>query len=268
VVAIGRHHPSLARVRRLSRQRRDREDEDLYVVEGKKLVRDAIDAGCDVVEVLVDDVMFDSIAVDGAFDELDRGGIPVMRAPSGALARALGTVTPQPIAAVVRRGSTDVDTAIASAGSLALVLAGVSDPGNAGTIMRTAEAAGAGALLFCDGSVDPYNPKCVRASAGSLFRVRVSTGGAGVDVLEKLRAGGFTRVGTSVSGGRAPDAVDLRGPVALALGNEAHGLPAGLDDQLDVRITIPMHGRVESLNVGMAGAVICFEALRQRRGGG
>jgi TrmH family RNA methyltransferase len=263
VGAIGRHHASLKRARRLSRQRRDRDDEDLYVVEGIGLVRDAISAGCDIVEVLVD------IAAAARFelDDMVGRGVTVLHAPAGALASALGTVSPPPVAAIVRRGTVDVDAAAADAGSLALVLAGVSDPGNAGTLLRTAEAAGAGAVLFCDGSVDPYNPKCVRASAGSLFRVRVSTGGIAVKVLDQMRESGFSCVGTVVEGGLPPDEVDLRAPFALVLGNEAHGLPADLDRLLDVRLTIPMRGRVESLNVGMAGAVICFEALRQRRGG-
>jgi TrmH family RNA methyltransferase len=263
VGAIGRHHASLKRARRLSRQRRDRDDEDLYVVEGIGLVRDVITAGGDVVEVLVDAAAEGRLELDGIVGR----GVPVLHAPEGALASVLGTVSPPPVAAVVRRGSVDVDAAVASAGSLALVLSGVSDPGNAGTLLRTAEAAGAGAVLFCDGSVDPYNPKCVRASAGSLFRVRVSTGGAAVKVLDKVRERGLSCVGTVVEDGLPPDEVDLRGPLALVLGNEAHGLPAELDQHLDVRLTIPMHGRVESLNVGMAGAVICFEALRQRRGG-
>ena len=108
------------------------------------------------------------------------------------------------------------------------------------------------------------SPKSVRASAGSLFHVRVVAGGEPVQVLDTLGAWGFRRLGTRAAGGSPYFATDLTGPTALVLGNEASGLPAGVDDMLDGVVTIPMSGRGESLNVGMAAAVLCFEAARQR----
>jgi RNA methyltransferase, TrmH family len=143
----------------------------------------------------------------------------------------------------------------------------VADPGNAGTLVRAGEAAGASAVLFCGASVDPCNPKCVRASAGSLFHLPVCSGGEAGAVLEDLRDAGVRRAGTVVRGGRPYDDVDLTGPVAIVLGSEAHGLPSALDALLDDRLTIPMAGRSDSLNVAMAGSILCFEALRQRRAG-
>ena len=145
------------------------------------------------------------------------------------------------------------------------MLVDVSDPGNAGTLLRAAEAAGAAAVLFCGGSVDPCNPKCVRASAGALFHLPVSGGGEALAVLEGLGHAGVRRAATVVRGGTPYDEVDLTGPVAIVLGSEAHGLPAELDALVDDRLTIPMDGRSESLNVAMAGSVLCFESLRQRR---
>jgi TrmH family RNA methyltransferase len=117
--------------------------------------------------------------------------------------------------------------------------------------------------VFCDGSVDVFNPKTVRASAGSLFHVPVVNGGPVDDVLATLGAWGVRRLGTVAHGGAPYDEVDLRSPVALVLGNEANGLPEGV--VLDERVTIPMAGRGESLNVGMAAAVLAFEVARQRR---
>src|SRR5207244_4335229 len=140
-----------------------------------------------------------------------------------------------------------------------LVLCEVSDPGNAGTLVRMAEASGVGAILFSDGSVDPFAPKCVRASAGSIFHVAVVSGGSPVQVLEAIGGRGVQRLGTDAHRGKPYDEADLREPFALVLGNEAHGLPAAVADQLDAWVHIPMVGDVESLNVAMAGSIICFE---------
>ena len=145
------------------------------------------------------------------------------------------------------------------------MLVGLADPGNAGTLLRSAEAAGAGAVVFCDASVDPYGPKCVRASAGSVLRLEVVREADSDAALGACAHHGLTTVATVVRGGTPYDASDLRRPVALVLGNEAHGLPSTVASRVDETVTIPMAGRAESLNVAMAGTVICFESLRQRR---
>ncbi|MGQ0433961.1 MAG: TrmH family RNA methyltransferase, partial [Microthrixaceae bacterium] len=199
--------------------------------------------------------------------DLESRGVVVRRVTGPVLAHALDTVTPQEIAAIARRVDAGLDVAVeaAASGPLVLVLAGVGDPGNAGTLLRAAEAAGASAVLFCEGSVDPWNPKCVRASAGGLFHVPVTSGGDVVAVIERLRGAGVTSVATVARGGVPYDEADLTGPIALVLGSEAHGLPSSVLSLVAMPVTIPMAGRAESLNVAMAGSVLCFEALRQRR---
>jgi TrmH family RNA methyltransferase len=179
--------------------------------------------------------------------------------------RVAATVTPQPVAGV----APFVDVALEAVlpATMVVVCVDIRDPGNLGTVVRSAEAAGAGAVVCCDGSADLYNPKVVRASAGSLFHVPVVVGGEPVRVLERLGAAGLRRFGTVARGGDAPDAADLGAPVAIVLGNEAHGLPGAVHAQLDGHLTVPMAGRAESLNVGMVAAVVCFEAARQRRAG-
>jgi TrmH family RNA methyltransferase len=174
------------------------------------------------------------------------------------------------MAAIARRVEVSVLDAIdaGAAGPLVLVLVDVADPGNAGTLLRAAEASGAAAVLFCGSSVDPSNGKCVRASAGALFHVPVATGGDVVEVLEELGRRGVARVATLVEGGRPYDTTDLTGPVAVVLGSEARGLSDAVIALVDQPVTIPMAGRSESLNVAMAGSVLCFEALRQRRTAG
>jgi len=141
----------------------------------------------------------------------------------------------------------------------------VRDPGNAGTVLRTADAAGVGAVVFCGESVDPYNPKTVRASAGSLFHVPFSVQDDPVALTASLARRGYRTMAAVVRDGEDYAEVDWSVPTALFLGNEAAGLRPAVRASLGGAVAIPMDGRAESLNVGMACAVLCFEALRQRR---
>jgi TrmH family RNA methyltransferase len=250
------------RLRRLSGRRSARDEEGCFVIDGPVLILDATNAGVPLEEVFVTPTA-DARALDAARE----AGAVVREVAPDVLARAVDTVTPNGMAAIARRVEISVDDAVAAgaAGPLAVVLVDVADPGNAGTLLRTAEAAGAAAVLFCGSSVDPSNGKCVRASAGALFHVPVARGGDAVEVLDRLGQLGVRRVATVVTGGAAYDATDLTGPVAIVLGSEAHGLPAAVLEHVDDPVSIPMAGRAESLNVAVAGAVLCFEALRQRR---
>jgi RNA methyltransferase, TrmH family len=264
---LGARHPTIQRLRRLSRRRSSRSEEGAYVIDGPLLVGDALDAG-----VPLDEVVAEPGAPAPLLDRLAAAGVPVRSVAAGTLARATDTTTPQPVAAVALlpgRSVAATADAAAIAGPLALVLVGVGDPGNAGTLLRSAEAAGAGAVFFCDGSVDPYGPKCVRSSAGSLFRLAVVRDAPSAAVLGALAERGVATVGTLARGaGAAYDRADLTGPVAIMLGSEAHGLPAAVADRVDMAVTIPMAGPTESLNVAMAGTILCFESLRQRRASG
>jgi len=167
------------------------------------------------------------------------------------LERVASTETPQPVLGVVAMRT----ATIPPQATFVLVADRLMDPGNAGTIVRSAEAAGAAAVVFTPGSVDPYNPKVVRASAGSLFRVPVLEA-----TLADLAA--FRRLGTSSHRGDLYTDPVYHGRIAVVVGNEAHGLDD--DAAVDQWITIPHAGRAESLNVAMAATVIAFEVARQR----
>jgi RNA methyltransferase, TrmH family len=253
-------HPTIKRLRRLSGRRSARSTEGAFVIEGPTLLRDALDAG-----VPVDEVVAEAGSPADLLKRAVDAGATLRSVDDGVLARVTDTVTPQPVAAIGRFADVAPGTAAAAAGPLALVLVGVRDPGNAGTLLRSAEAAGAGAVLFCDGSVDPYGPKCVRASAGSVFRVAVTRSGDAGEALACLASAGLGTLATVARGARSYDEVDLADPVGLVLGNEAHGLAGDVAARVDRSVTIPMVGRTESLNVGMAGTILCFESLRQRR---
>ncbi|MGH9070796.1 MAG: TrmH family RNA methyltransferase, partial [Acidimicrobiales bacterium] len=184
----------------------------------------------------------------------------------GVMERVADTVTPQPILAVAP--FLDVVLAELAGATMLVVCVDVRDPGNAGGVLRSAEAAGADGVVLCDGSVDLYNPKTVRASAGALFHLRLVAGGEATEVLGQIGSWGMRRLAAQARGGRAHTSLDLSAPVAFVLGNEASGLGAELSGCVDEAITIAMRGRAESLNVGMTAALLCFEAARQREGGG
>jgi TrmH family RNA methyltransferase len=252
------------RLRRLSGRRRARTTDGAFVVEGAKVLDEALRAGAAVEAVYVDP----ADAGPGELALVERclaAGIRVFDLEPGVLARVAGTVTPQPILAVVGAVDVSIDSIGAAQPRLVVICNDVRDPGNAGTVLRSAEAAGADAVIACGGSVDLFNPKTVRASAGTVFFVPVDNGGVLPDVLDTVGTWGLRRLGTVSHDGIDYLDADLGGPTALVLGNEAHGLDPAALTRLDGLVSIPMAGRAESLNVGMAAAVLCFEAARQRR---
>jgi TrmH family RNA methyltransferase len=256
------------RLRRLLARRSARDAEGVFVAEGATLLGEALEAGAAVESVYVAPGGQDLPEVGRAH----ASGARIHQLAAGVMERVAATVTPQPLASIVavpshtlgeismlgRRGPSAGEPPV-------VVCVDIRDPGNLGTVLRSAEASGAAGVVCCDGTVDVYNPKCVRASAGALFHLPVVTGGDPVSVLHELHAAGRRRLGTAVDTGDAYDTVDLAAPAAFVFGNEATGLPEGLIACLDGTVRIPMEGRTESLNVGMACAVLCFEAARQRR---
>jgi RNA methyltransferase, TrmH family len=234
-------------------------------VEGPQAVREALHAG--LVEELFVEVGRDHDQL--VADAQVRGVVlwPVTEGGLGALAE---TVSPQGLVARARqRHHTDLAPVLAARPDLVVVLADIADPGNAGTVLRTADAAGAAAVVFPDGTVDPYNGKVVRASAGSLFHVDLVRGGTSEATVAALRAGGLTVLAADAHG--ADDLDDLQDDgrlgarTAWLFGSEAHGLPAELADLADARVRVPIHGRAESLNLGAAAAVCLYASARAQR---
>jgi TrmH family RNA methyltransferase len=184
----------------------------------------------------------------------------------GALA---DTVSPQGLVGVAEVRDVPLGTVLATRPRLVVVLAHARDPGNAGTILRTADAAGADAVVFPDGSVDPYNPKCVRASAGSVFHVPFVEGGSVAETVAALRSSGVRVLATTAAGETSLDDADLAGPTAWLFGNEAWGLPGDDLALADQRVRVPLYGRAESLNLATAAAVCLYASARgQREAGG
>ena len=232
------------------------------MAEGPKLLEEALRAGAAVQAVFLD-VRHATDDQRALAERAAQVGAAIRELEAGVLDRVSDSVTAQPVAAIV--GMVHVPLESLPADGLSLVCAGIQDPGNAGTVVRSASAAGSAAVVFCEGAVDIYNPKTVRASAGALFQLPVAAGPTAAEVLAHFRGVEVTTVGTVVRGGIAHDRLDWTRPAALVLGSESHGLSPSLDERLDETVTIPMDRGTESLNVAMAATVICFEAARQRR---
>ncbi len=261
-----RHEPDAAlpvgvlrSVRRLT-QRRGRDIAGKFLVEGRQAVREALAAGSLVDEVIVDDPAKHA-------DLLDGSDVKVWRADAHAMRQLSDTVSPQGIVAVCRQldfGWEDLDEA-----KLVVICAQVRDPGNAGTVIRCADAFGADGVILSTGSVDIYNPKVVRSTVGSLFHMPILTG---VDLREAVRR--VHAMGMQVlaaDGDGAPlDLKQLRGelvaPTAWIMGNEAWGLPDADRALADEVVAVPMWGGAESLNLSSAAAVCLYAtASAQRR---
>jgi TrmH family RNA methyltransferase len=262
--------PRVVAAKRLQR-RRDRDQTGRFLAEGPQAVREALDrperdAGA------VHELFGTADALDRWAELADAAaarGVPVSVVTDDGLAALAETVQPQGLIAVCQQFDVSLADAVAKAPRLVAVLAEIRDPGNAGTVLRTADAAGAGAVVFAGDAVDPYNGKCVRASAGSLFHVDVVREAAPEAVVTVLRAAGI-RVLAATGYGDADldelaDAGQLAGPTAWLFGSEAHGLPKHLLKAADLRVRVQIHGRAESLNLAAAAAVCLYASARAQR---
>ena len=178
-------------------------------------------------------------------------------------AKALSdTVTPAGLVAVCEIAATGLEDVLADSPRLVVVAVEISEPGNAGTVIRIADAMGAAAVILGGHSVDPYNGKCLRASAGSIFSIPVVPVPDAVAALTALRGAGLQVLATTVDGETRLDEVGLAAPTAWLFGPESHGLAAEIADQADRRVRIPMSGGAESLNVAAAAAICLYQSAQ------
>jgi len=230
-----------------------------FLAEGAHLVREALESGEKVEAIVYDDGR-------GWPAELDRGlaaaAGEIVRASEEVMAKCAATDSPPPVFAVVRKRPADPD-ALFRPGALVIVLDGLRDPGNVGTIIRSADAAGADAVVVGRRSADPFSPKAVRATMGSLFHLPVLEGDL-AQLLSEAKARGFRLIGSSPRAQRTCYECDWSGGIWLLLGNESEGLSPQAAALLDECVRIPMRGRAESLNAAMAATVLLFEAMRAR----
>jgi TrmH family RNA methyltransferase len=258
--------PSNKRVAKAVRlkKRAIREKERRFLEEGVPADAEAIDSGIRVEGVFHSGPTADRVGI--VLDRARGAGIPVMELSDELMARLTSTVTPQGIVAVADFVDVALDEIPEQAGSVA-VLAEVRDPGNAGTIVRSADAAGTDGVVFTTQSVDVYNEKAVRASAGSLFHVPIVRDVELGHAVARLRDRGMAILAASADGERSIYEADLARPTAVVFGNEAHGLSEEAAALADTTIRVPIPGRAESLNLAAATALVLFESARQRLAG-
>jgi len=258
----------LKSVRRL-RRRASRETAQEFLAEGAQVVREALLAAA-VLDLFVAESALDHHRV--IVDDAVTGGVGVHLTPDQTLAELSDTATPQGLVARCRFQPWALPDVVNPAIRLVAVLASVRDPGNAGTIVRTADAAGAGAVVLTEASVDLYNAKCVRATTGSLFHLPVVVDAPAADVVAAARAAGLRVLAADGAGDvdldHELDSGRLAAPTAWLFGNEAWGLPAELRAQADAVVRVPIHGRAESLNLAAAAAVCLYASARAQRNSG
>lgn len=253
-------NPKVASAARL-RKRALREHDRRFLLEGAQAVGEALDAGR--LETLFTAVDLDPLAV-----KARQSGVDTHHVAEDVVRHLTSTVTPQALVGVAAFLDVELSEALEIAlehdpGGCVAVLHEVRDPGNAGTVLRSADAAGAGAVVFSETSVDVYNPKTVRASAGSVFHLPIVRGAPTLDAIDRAREAGARVLAMTADSEADLYRTDLSGPVVFLFGNEARGLPVEILDAVDARVRVPQSGRAESLNLAAAATVCMFEWKRR-----
>ncbi|SED03935.1 RNA methyltransferase, TrmH family [Streptomyces sp. 3213] len=266
---ISSRSPRVAAARRLAR-RNFRSKERLFLAEGPQAVREAAGYKDTLVELFATVEAAERYA--DIISEARDAAARVHLADEQVIADISTTVTPQGLVGVCRFLDTPFEEILKGRPKLVAVLANVRDPGNAGTVLRCADAAGAEAVVLTDASVDLYNPKAVRASVGSLFHLPVAVG-----VPVEQAVAGLKEIGVRIlaADGAGTDDLDdeldqgtMGGPTAWVFGNEAWGLPEETRALADAVVRVPIHGKAESLNLATAAAVCLYASARAQRGSG
>jgi RNA methyltransferase, TrmH family len=248
-------------------ERKFRDKQGLYIIEGVHLVQEALQHKADIQTV--------AYSMDRGIPEELRELAQAGRALSAqesiewvgvseaVLAKCSDAKTPQPVFAIVRKSAVSAESLLEIPDALVVVVDGVQDPGNLGTIIRSADAVGAAGVILGSGTVDLFNPKTVRSTMGSLFHLPVVSADL-PPLLRSARTQGIQLVGTSLQASATCYETDFRPSTWVVVGNEGQGVSSEVADIVDRNVIIPIPGKAESLNVAMATTVLLYEALRQR----
>ena len=245
------------------RTRRERDQTSRFLVEGYRELSRALDAGIDIVELYVARDLFLGHNESDLIDRASAAGTEIIEVTAEPFHKASYRDRPEGLLGVARQFPADLASLALPAAALLLVAASIEKPGNLGTMLRTADAAGAAAVIVSDPATDIFNPNVVRASIGTLFTVPI--GVADTDsAIDWLRSAGVAILAATPGGDRPHHEVDMTGPVALVVGSEQYGLSEAWIIAADQRLVIRMPGTVDSLNAAMAAGILLFEAVRQR----
>lgn len=261
--------PANPRIKQLVRlrERRERDATGLFLIEGYRELRRAVAAGIELVDLYTCPPLYLGHNEPALVDEAARAGAEIVAVAEGPFHKASYRDRPEGLLAVARQFPTGLERLPAHGAPLLLVVEAIEKPGNLGTMLRTAEAAGVAAVVVCDPTTDPFNPNVVRASLGTLFSVPLVVADTPTTIT-RLRGLGIRTVATTPSSALPHWQADLTGAVAVLVGSEQYGLSEAWLAAADVRVIIPMPGTVDSLNAAMAAGIVLFEAVRQRASAG
>jgi RNA methyltransferase, TrmH family len=257
-----RHHPLVAACRLLARGRPA--ERDTILLDGEHLVQEACRAGVVIDSAAAETTWLSHTAGRDLVEALDEQGVELVEVSAAVLEAMSPVRSPSGIVAIARRPSSSLESVMARRPQLVLLGVDLQDPGNVGALARAAEAGGATGLVLCGSSADPFGWKALRGSMGSLLRLPVVSGVSWPEAVAAARLAEVTVIGTQPQGGIPLYEVNLRRPIAFLLGGEGPGLSEEATAAAAIHVSIPMHSPVESLNVSVAGALLVYEAARQR----
>ncbi len=258
-----RQHPLVAEYRALAR---GRDKGSRVLLDGPHLVEEACRSGLRIESAVLVSGLLETAEGQSLAATLQAAGTELVEAPAAVLAAVSPVTTPSGIVAIARRPVRSLADVFAHPPQLAVIAIDLQDPGNVGALARAAEAGGATGLALCGASADPFGWKALRGSMGSLLRLAAVSGIGWEEAIAAAHAAGIRVIATTPRGGRDLRELDLTAPVAFVLGGEGPGLPEDAITAADIRLSIPMQSPVESLNVAVAGALLVYEAARQRAG--
>jgi TrmH family RNA methyltransferase len=246
------------------RNKKKRGEEGRFIIEGIHLVEEALSKGL-LERAIYGKNLLKTSEGSALFSRMIKANIPIEEASDNIVRYLSDVETPQGIIASVKPRMSDLGSLFDVDDPLIVVACGIQDPGNLGTIIRTASAAGCSGLILTKGTADPYNEKSIRASTGSIFHLNMVKIDDIITLIPSLKRRGIKVVSGFTDAPKTYFEADYRGPTAIVIGSEGQGLPRELLGLSDESVSIPMSGNTESLNAAISAAVILYEALRQRR---
>lgn len=255
------HNQQVKHVMQLNKKPRFRKEEGVFVVEGFKMVKEAPK----------DRIVKAYVSASALADPSGRtllADLPFEEVEDQVFTQMSDTQTPQGVLAVIRRREPDLEQILKQPDPFLLLIENLQDPGNLGTMIRTAEGAGVTGILISRESVDLYNPKTIRSTMGSIYRVPVHITDSLTGLVPLLHQRGIRTYAAHLRGTKSYTEADYRTGTAFLIGNEGNGLTEELADAAEQYIRIPMEGQVESLNAAMAAGILMYEVKRQRSGSG
>lgn len=261
ITITSRRNKKIVEARKLKR-RLHREEKKRFLLEGIRGIEEALNTGARIYEVLISPYLFRNARGSKLYERLVDAGVEIHGVTAEVLEFVADTETPQGIVAIV--GFPDLRPALHGT-PLVMLAYEIRDPGNLGTLIRSADAFGLAGIILSGDVVDPFNAKCIRATMGSIFRVPLMSFDRVEDSIEFLKRQGFSIVAADVNAKTLSYDYDFQGKCGILLGSESHGLPREVVRLCDALVSIPMIGDAESLNAAVAGSVLMYEAYRQRQ---